>query len=495
LLHRLSGGRATAFACATSLLLAGSAPAAFGQTTVSAPWVSQDIGSPAIAGKAIGARGNFTITAAGADVWGTSDQFHFVYLRVSGDVDVRARVASVSAAHAWSKAGVMIRATLDAASPHAFMLASAGKGLAFQRRVASGGVSTNTAGPAAVPPQWVRLVRAGSLVTAYISPDGIRWTAIARDSISLGTTAYVGVAVTAHNEFKATTAVVSNVTVLPSGQTAADIGAPALVGNANFGSGVYTLAAAGRDIWDAADQFHFVFQPAVGDVDVSAHVSSIGYADQWSKAGVMIRETLTGGSRQAFALASAGRGYAFQRRVATNGVSEHTAGPASPPPGWVRLTRVGSLFTAYVSADGKTWQVVGSDTIPMASAVYVGIAATSHNPDAYSTSRVDRFSVTSPATPPSGSDAPTGVAFEEAPDQTALISGYRLDVFSGTANPATATPVSSIAVGKPAPDASGVITVLVPAFFSALQAGSYQLTVVAVGPGGIGRSAPVPFTR
>jgi len=40
-----------------------------------------------------------------------------------------------------------------------------------------------------------------------------------------------------------------------------------------------------------------------------------------------------------------------------------------------------------------------------------------------------------------------------------------------------------------------VITVSVPTFFGALPPGSYQLTVVAVGSGGIGRSAPVPFVR
>lgn len=479
---------------ATVLMFAASATAA-AQTTVSAPWVSQDIGNPVVAGKATGSRGNFTVTAAGADVWGTADQFHFLYLRVTGDVDVRARVVSVSAAHAWSKAGVMIRATLDPSSAHAFMLASAGKGMAFQRRAASGGISTNTAGPASAPPQWVRLVRAGSLVTAYSSTDGNSWTAVGSATIALSSTAYVGVAVTAHNEFAATTAAVSNVTVLPSGQTASDIGAPALAGNTSFALGSYTIAAAGRDIWDTADQFHFVFQPAAGDIDVAAHVASVSYADQWSKVGVMIRESLNAGSRQAFVLASAGRGFAFQRRVTTNGVSEHTAGPASPPPGWIRLTRVGSVFTAYVSADGQTWQKIGSDTISMASTVYVGLAATSHNVSAYSTSRVDSFSVKAPGSTPPTTSAPKGVAFQASPDDATLVTSYRLDVFAATANPATAVPISTINVGKPTPDSTAVITVSVPTFFGALPAGTYQLTVVAVGPGGIGRSTPVTFTR
>src|SRR5882672_6375002 len=73
------------------------------------PWSAQDIGSPAIPGSASVNQGTFTITASGADIWGSSDQFSFIYQQVTGDVEVIARVDSVSAANAWSKTGVMIR--------------------------------------------------------------------------------------------------------------------------------------------------------------------------------------------------------------------------------------------------------------------------------------------------------------------------------------------------------------------------------------------------
>src|SRR5262245_57259837 len=61
------------------------------------PWSAQDIGSPAIPGSASFDQGTFTITAAGADIWGQSDQFSFIYQQVTGDVEVIARVDSVSA--------------------------------------------------------------------------------------------------------------------------------------------------------------------------------------------------------------------------------------------------------------------------------------------------------------------------------------------------------------------------------------------------------------
>src|SRR5688572_13670520 len=94
---------------------------------VPSPWVGSDIGSPAIAGQSSSADGQtFTISAAGADIWNTSDEFHFVYQPIDGDVEVLARVDAVSYAHAWSKAGVMIRSSLAANASHAFALVSAG---------------------------------------------------------------------------------------------------------------------------------------------------------------------------------------------------------------------------------------------------------------------------------------------------------------------------------------------------------------------------------
>ena len=54
-------------------------------------------------------------------------------------------------------------------------------------------------------------------------------------------------------------------------------------------------------------------------------------------------------------------------------------------PGWVRLVREGNLFSAYRSTNGTSWSLLGTDTINMASTVYVGLAVTSRNNSATST--------------------------------------------------------------------------------------------------------------
>ena len=369
-------------------------------SSVPAPWIDQDIGSPALAGSASASNGILTVNAGGADIWGASDQFHFVYEKIRGDVDVRARIDSLTYASSWSKAGVMIRSSLSGDSVNSYALVSYSRGTLAQRRLQAGGLTTATAGPALVAPAWVRLTRIGDGVTTYVSTDGQTWIAVSKDSVPLGSDTYVGLAVTSHNGGAMTRAAISAITVtplsLPSGQQHADIGAPAVAGSAVYANGAYAEVGAGADIWGTADQFQFVYQPVNGDADVIVRINSITYADQWSKAGLMIRESLAAGARHATTFVSAGKGYAFQRRPDAGGTSVSTAGGSGTAPGWLRLQRVGTIFTSYRSADGQNWTLIGSDSIPMATSVYVGMAVTSHNTTTATTVVADSFSVKQP---------------------------------------------------------------------------------------------------
>ena len=155
----------------------------------------------------------------------------------------------------------------------------------------------------------------------------------------------------------------------------------------------FTVTGQGADIWSNADAFHYAYRRLTGDGTIIARVVTVQFADRWSKAGVMIRETLDAGSTHAFMLVSAGKGAAFQRRDATNDISVNTAGSLSAPPRWVKLTRSGNAFSAYESADGTTWTLDGTDTIPMAATVYVGLAVTSHTTAASCTATFDGVTV------------------------------------------------------------------------------------------------------
>ena len=389
--------------CLLALILLCSAFDAF--AAVPSPWVTQDVGSPALAGSASFATGTFTVTGGGRDIWGTSDQFRFVYQRVTGDFQIIARVDSISQAHEWSKAGLMLRTSLTADAPHGYVLVSAARGIGFQYRTQPAGLSTSIVGATGAAPRWLKLVRTGTLVKAYMGSDGGNWTAIGTSTIPAGTTAYAGIAVTSHNTAALATAAVSQVSIsvgslaIPSSQRTVDIGAPAIAGSTTYSGGTYTIQAAGTDMWGTSDQGHFVYQPITGDVDIVARVASLKNTNAYAKAGVMIRESLSAGSRHAFALTSPGGGYAFNRRIDPGGFTVKTSGGAGTAPGWVRLVRTGYQFKAFRSADGVTWTSMGTDTVPMSDSVYVGLAVTSHTVSASTIAVVDNLKVTFASAP------------------------------------------------------------------------------------------------
>lgn len=176
------------------------------------PWQSRDIGSVGISGSAAHGSGVFSVGGSGADVWGASDAFHFLYVSASGNFTITARVVSVQNADVWSKAGVMIRESLNANSANAYMAVTPGNGTTFQTRSSAGGNTVNNATGGLIAPYWVRLVRSGNTFSGYRSPDGVNWTQQGSSTtITMASTVYVGVAVTAHDNSELCAATFDNV--------------------------------------------------------------------------------------------------------------------------------------------------------------------------------------------------------------------------------------------------------------------------------------------
>ena len=177
------------------------------------PWQTQDIGSVGRAGSASHSNGTWTVAGSGADIWGTSDQFRFVYRTLSGNGTITARVVTQTNSNSWAKAGVMIRESLATNSRHAMTIVTPSNGRRMQFRSSTGGSSTDINGGSGGVPVWVRLTRSGNTFISYRSADGVTWTQISSRSISMGTNVYVGLAVTSHNNSALSTATFTNVTV------------------------------------------------------------------------------------------------------------------------------------------------------------------------------------------------------------------------------------------------------------------------------------------
>ena len=213
------------FVCFTlALFLVGAVQAA-----LPAGWQSQDINTTG--GSANESNGTWTVIGDGADIWGTSDAFHYAYVPLIGDGEISARVVdNGTGSNTWAKGGVMIRETLDANSKHVMMIMtdSDGGGIAFQSRFAGAGSNSSSLHGAttASPPHWVRLVREGDMITGYHSDDGINWVLFTSTpdntggtitnplEISMADEVYIGLCVTSHAAGELRTYKFDNVNVM-----------------------------------------------------------------------------------------------------------------------------------------------------------------------------------------------------------------------------------------------------------------------------------------
>jgi len=148
------------------------------------------------------------------------------------------------------------------------------------------------------------------------------------------------------------------------------------------GAGIYTMTAAGEDIWGNSDQFHYAFRRLSGVGSIQVKVLSISNTDPWAKGGVMIRDTLDPGSAHVMVVMTPGNGVALQYRGTAGGTSGNTNQSGITTPYWVKLERgLAGSFTAYHSSDGKAWTQLGQPvSIGMQSDVYIGLALTSNDP-------------------------------------------------------------------------------------------------------------------
>src|SRR5438477_5668105 len=182
---------------------------------------------------------------------------------------------------------------------------------------------------------------------------------------------------------------------LPSPWSDQDIGAVGITGRGSFFAGTFIERGSGADIGGSADAFHYIYQPLNGDGKIIARIATQENSDPSAKAGVMIRQTLTAGSKYAAVVITPSTGIIFQRRTAINGTTAKTTvtGTQFVAPYWLKLTRTGNSLASYYSSDGVTWTSAGNNNVTMGSSVFIGLAVTSHNNAANSTATFDHVNL------------------------------------------------------------------------------------------------------
>lgn len=173
--------------------------------------------------------------------------------------------------------------------------------------------------------------------------------------------------------------------------------------DAEFGTweGNIVVNANGVDVWDEVDEYGAIYRSdsTVEDgTTVTVKVESQEQTAGWAKAGLMIRNDVTGAGESAgYGLIAVTPENGFEAEWDTDGdgfVDDNDNAGEAAYPCWVRLERSGSELTAAYSTDGENWTEVGSRDLPGVDDVQDGaVFVTSHQPDERSFVEFDDFTV------------------------------------------------------------------------------------------------------
>ncbi len=181
-------------------------------------WSSGDIGylvNPGSVCYTTPNNGTYTITSAGADIYGNADAFYSVFQSASGNnMLLSAHVVSIdnTGPSNNAKVGVMFRSNLDPGSPNVFVAFNSGNNQVFSDRLTQSG-QTVGGYAASLPGSWVELTGINNVYTGYSSTDGTNWIQVGSPvTINLGTNIYASLAYTSDDINNSGVAVVDNVT-------------------------------------------------------------------------------------------------------------------------------------------------------------------------------------------------------------------------------------------------------------------------------------------
>jgi hypothetical protein len=159
--------------------------------------------------------GYYIVTGSGADVWGTSDGFHFVYKEVSGPIRLEGNVLNFvdDGDATWAKTGFMIRQDTSASAVNGFIGVRSDLAAFRQIRPAPGAESSSGDNPTGQD-GTLAIERVGNTFNYYykdLNGDWVSWGSMVAEE--LNDPVLVGLAVTSHSNGNLTSAEYTDVTL------------------------------------------------------------------------------------------------------------------------------------------------------------------------------------------------------------------------------------------------------------------------------------------
>jgi TolB protein len=158
------------------------------------------------------AKGAYTISGSGENMWSTADAFHFVWKKMSGDVTLTADISFLTkSGNEHKKAVLMLRQSLDADTVYADVALHASGLTSLQFREEKGAITREIQANVSAPKR-LSIAKRGEYVYMSLSGEGVAphpaggWL-----RIPLQGTFYVGLGVCSHDKDVVEKAVFSNV--------------------------------------------------------------------------------------------------------------------------------------------------------------------------------------------------------------------------------------------------------------------------------------------
>lgn len=363
----------------------------------------------------------YTVKGNGDDMWGTADEGFFAYKSMTGSFSIQAKVTWVNpgdnwgtnaATYEWAKVGIMIRDKADDAGSRHFALdqkagsATPAELLTLQKRQISNGDSLNFDIAESYPEGvWLRISRYAPLnfFWAEYSVDGKTWTLInSNTAIPMGDEVAVGICIANHSDDTTLAeATASDVKITPLTSVPTNVIKPAIgaldghldIGNlvnGNLGdvkydaaTKTYNVSGSGDDIWNTADAFHFAYKKMTGAFEAEAEyqIMTIGEAT-WTKAGLMVRDSLGTSAANVFALVRSDNQFAVCGRALFGSGSTESPYKANTDnfANRFKVVRVGNTVSGFMWSDtDEKWVLHSSKPFTGNNENFVGLAVTAHD--------------------------------------------------------------------------------------------------------------------
>jgi cytochrome c len=432
-----------------------------GEFGVRPPWTTFGNTTPEATFDQLG--DNFTVSAAGSDVWQGTNQYGAVYLPGGTPENFEAvvKVASFDGTHSNSKAGIMVRNDISQAndSPGYMVFAEKGNGeTEFMHDAGGNGQVNNTGEPVAVgcgtgaEPNWLKVRKENKVFTVFCSRNGTDWTQVGvpTEIPSAAATQDIGLFVVSHIAGTLATAQFSDWSLTeidpgpdPDPEEPAPACAPlksdefdgsavdtarwtTVRGDATVGGGSLSLPVTNGDI-DGANQgaISYLGQAAPTGAWTATTKLTLEQDNEWQYAGLLLHVDDDNYSKVAFTKHS--NDSRFLEFWSETGGSRTAHGNNITVPTtfgttvYVRLTSNGTQLTASYSADGSTWTEIG--TGPLKTGAKIGPVAAGDTDAQNQTAAFDWFRITP-------DDPPADPGFDDEFDGDEL-DGCRWDKIKG----------------------------------------------------------------